>query len=190
MTHSNLVEIAYRWMLKNGGMTIAFKELKSMTEEIPDVVGFNSWESMVIECKVSRADFLKDKKKPHRAKGMGKWRFFICPDGLIRTEELPEKWGLIYVKDGRARIEYDCRKKYVQVPASHAIVGGLDNEFISVVRIADENIFEVDTQAERAIMFTVIRRLFIKGYVKRIYDKEYRRSTANDVIEANNINNI
>jgi len=49
---------------------VAFKELKTAGIEIPDVIGFGSGFSIVIECKVSRADFLQDKKKPHRAKDL------------------------------------------------------------------------------------------------------------------------
>lgn len=156
MTHKELVEKAYRWILKNGGMTVAFKELYSMASEIPDVIGFNSWESTVIECKASRSDFLCDNKKSHRTNGMGNWRFYCCPKGMIKKEELPEKWGLIYVDEkGKAKIEYDCRKKKVKKECAIT---------------ADENRFEADTMEERKMMFTVIRRLFIKGYVKHIYD--------------------
>lgn len=123
MTHKQLVEIAYRWVLKNGSVGIAFKELKSLSNEIPDVIGFGGWHSILIECKVSRSDFLSDKKKPHRAKGMGDWRFYCCPKGLIKVSELPEKWGLIYVDEKRkARIEYDCRKK--RMPCTPYTIGG------------------------------------------------------------------
>jgi len=77
-THKKLVEIAYRWLLNNGGVGVAFKELKSSADEIPDVIGFDSWHSILIEVKVSRSDFLSDKKKSHRSKGMGNWRFYCC----------------------------------------------------------------------------------------------------------------
>ncbi|MDH2636824.1 adenylosuccinate synthase [Acinetobacter nosocomialis] len=64
--------------------------------------------TVVLEAKVSRSDFLADRKKPHRAKpetGVGKWRYYICPQGLIKADELPEKWGLIYVSPaGRCKV--------------------------------------------------------------------------------------
>lgn len=56
--------------------------------------------TVVLEAKTSRSDFLVDRKKPHRVKpetGVGKWRYYICPTDLIKPNELPEKWGLIYV---------------------------------------------------------------------------------------------
>jgi hypothetical protein len=65
-THKELVEIAYKWILKNGSVGVAVKELYSLASEIPDVIGFGGWESVVIECKASRSDFLADKKKPKK----------------------------------------------------------------------------------------------------------------------------
>ncbi|MES3674623.1 hypothetical protein QC589_01570 [Halomonas elongata] len=48
--------------------------------------------------KVSRADFLADSKKRHRhAGGVGSWRYFMCPEGLISADELPVGWGLLWV---------------------------------------------------------------------------------------------
>jgi hypothetical protein len=178
ITHKQCVEIAYKWLLKNGGVGLAFKELVSIDREIPDVIGFDSWQSILIECKVTRADFLKDKKKKHREKGMGNWRFYCCPKGLIKVQELPAKWGLIYIDEkGKARIEYDCRVK--KVTCEYATGGWR-------VERADENRFEHDPVAERRIMYTALRRLFIKGYVKYIYDKQYSRSiTANELILLN-----
>ena len=190
MTHKEVIESAYRWVLKNGGMSIAFKELSSLASEIPDVIGFNGWESMVIECKVSRSDFLSDKKKPHRSKGMGNWRFYCCPKGLIKKEELPEKWGLIYVDEkGKAKIEYDCRRKKIKEPCVQEwqLKENPEGFYYRTTR-ADENWHEPDGMEERRLMFTVIRRLFIKGYVKYIYDKQYNKNTtANDLILLNEI---
>lgn len=72
--------------------------------ENPDVFGVRhgtGWDAgtIVIEVKVGRGDFLKDKEKPHRANpetGLGRWRYYLCPTGLIQPHEVPEKWGLIY----------------------------------------------------------------------------------------------
>lgn len=188
MTHKELVEIGYRWLLKNGGVGVAFKELKSIDAEIPDVIGFDSWQSILIEVKVSRSDFLSDKKKPHRAKGMGNWRFYMCPKGMIKKEELPEKWGLIYVdENGKSKIEYDCRTKRIM----EKCITEWDKEehpegFYYRTVLDEENRFDADLTAERRLMYTALRRLFIKGYVKYIYDKDYQRGiTPNDIIKAN-----
>src|SRR5690606_11606073 len=83
-THRSIIEIAYQWVLKNG-CGVAFKDLKCINSEIADVIGFGSGDySILIEVKVSRADFLADKKKSFRRnpeKGMGRYRFFAAPKG-------------------------------------------------------------------------------------------------------------
>lgn len=185
MTHKELVEIAYRWMLKNCGVGVAFKELSSLAREIPDVIGFDGWQSIVIECKVGRGDFLKDKKKPHRENGMGKWRFYCCPKGLIKVEELPAKWGLIYVDEkNKARITYDCRVKKVPIDEPYERDGQMITE--RWVR-DDENMFEPDMMEERRMMYTALRRLFKRGLMKHIYEQNYdqRVNDINEIIELN-----
>ncbi|UOX39929.1 coil containing protein [Vibrio phage V-YDF132] len=88
---------------KGGCMQVAFTEISSnQFKEIPDVFGFDQYgESCVVEVKVSRSDFLCDAKKPFRAKpetGMGDFRYYMCPTGIIKPEDLEgTKWGLIYV---------------------------------------------------------------------------------------------
>jgi hypothetical protein len=81
---------------------IVFIEKSTWNIEQPDVIGFNTSNSTVIECKLSRADFLSDKKKKFRINskiGMGNYRYYYCPHGLIKHNELPNKWGLIYLSD-------------------------------------------------------------------------------------------
>ena len=75
--------------------------------EIPDAIGWrpyahNGCGSTLVEVKVSRSDFLSDAKKQHRAShenGMGVYRYYMAPVGLIAVEELPHRWGLIEVTE-------------------------------------------------------------------------------------------
>jgi hypothetical protein len=56
--------------------------------------------SVVIECKVSRGDFVADANKSFRVKpqeGLGCERFYLAPAGLIAPSELPRDWGLLEV---------------------------------------------------------------------------------------------
>jgi hypothetical protein len=51
-----------------------------------------------VECKISRADFLADHKKPWRQQtdaALGCERFFLTPKNLARPDELPKGWGLL-----------------------------------------------------------------------------------------------
>lgn len=97
--HNNLTKLGAKW-LKKQGFSVVATEINSIgSREQPDVVGFRSSCSAIIEVKVSRADFLADAKKPERyieGTGLGNYRFYLCPHGMIRPEELPVKWGLLY----------------------------------------------------------------------------------------------
>jgi hypothetical protein len=153
LTHRKLVEIAYDWLIKRCGF--AFKELRSLSNERPDVLGFRSGESILVECKISRSDFLKDKSKTCRkiaGNGMGNYRLYCCPAGLIKKEELPEKWGLIYVNYlGKATLVHNCFNNK----------GG--NMYLS------DNRFEANLQEERSIFYTALRRLHIRKRLDEIY---------------------
>lgn len=100
MTHSILVARATTWLRRNG-FKVALPEVYTIGGEIPDAWGLDSCgDTCVIEVKVSRADFLRDRKKYHRRRpevGMGNWRYYMAPVGLIKPEELPECWGLLEV---------------------------------------------------------------------------------------------
>jgi hypothetical protein len=62
---------------------------------------------VLVECKVSRADFLADAAKPFRLKseeGMGSQRFYMAPAGMIRPNELPKQWGLLELQVRDVRV--------------------------------------------------------------------------------------
>jgi hypothetical protein len=114
LTHADLCAIAARWLKKplsaqGHGCQVAFTETRTsfLAGESPDAIGFRvstptyGGGSTIVECKVSRADFLQDGKKPHRAAGcgMGRFRYYASPEGMISPEEVPTGWGLIYVDE-------------------------------------------------------------------------------------------
>jgi hypothetical protein len=85
--------------LRRQGYLFAFSNLTSASHrEKPDVLAFNhKGTSLLIEVKVSRADFLADKKKPWREnpeKGIGETRVYLTPKGLLTHEEIPYGWQL------------------------------------------------------------------------------------------------
>lgn len=172
MTHKELVEIAYKWVLRRARCGIALKELDCASNgEIPDVLGFASWgHSVLVECKVSRTDFLCDKKKAFRLypeQGMGKFRFYCCPTGMIKKEELPEGWGLVYVSE---------KKKATLVYAPFSPCNRVNGDGFKLRNIISEHQF----------LYSALRRLFIRGLAPRIYDKEYQaRMKVDDIIKTN-----
>ena len=106
-SHQDLVEIGYKWVMRR--CSFAFMEMKTIGIEIPDVIGFNTHGTFVLEAKVSRADFIADHEKSFRSVprlATGDWRFYIAPTGLIDRFDLPLNWGLIEVDEkGRARLK-------------------------------------------------------------------------------------
>jgi len=159
ISHDDLCCIAERWLLKAKGCSFAFKEFVSLGTygEIPDAIGFRSGISILVECKASRSDFLSDKKKIFRrnpSKGMGTFRFFMCPAGLIHPDDLPERWGLVWVSDkGKAT-------QKVGPKGNSSFHGGSPFCFS-----------EKSTQSEYLMMCSALRRLHLRGVFKQIYDK-------------------
>ena len=105
ITHEYLVIISAKWLKKHkeniavpNCQTIALENMTA-TGETPDVIGWCSWASVIMEIKTSRQDFKKDLKKPFRESpslGAGDFRLYSCPKGLIKPDEIPRNWGLLY----------------------------------------------------------------------------------------------
>jgi len=101
--HSRLCKRALAFLNNSLKCQIAASEM-SYGREIPDAIGWRWDDSVLIECKVSRADFLRDRKKAFRKEGekaLGKYRFYLCPPGVIKPDDLPPRWGLLYA-EGRS----------------------------------------------------------------------------------------
>jgi hypothetical protein len=98
MTHARLVEMAEAW-LRRSRCGIVLSEQGCSSGEMPDAIGWKGRNhSIVIECKISRADFLADAGKPWRRNSeiaLGCERYFAAPMGILKVEEMPEGWGLL-----------------------------------------------------------------------------------------------
>ncbi len=142
ITHSDLVESAARWLRKENYIVIT--EMSDGVSEKPDAIGWRAGsETTLIECKISRSDFLSDKKKTSRqGLGMGDFRYYLAPEGLIGTHELPNRWGLLEYKNKRnhprtARFPMRHQEKDVHSEMGllcNALrrIGGLRKEGVSV----------------------------------------------------------
>lgn len=136
-THSELVLLANRWLRNQRNCGLAVREMGGSNAEIPDCIGWNATWSHLIEVKTSRSDFLADKSKPWRQeprKGMGMFRYYLAPTGIIEPEELPERWGLLnprglsqikMIKEPMPFDEYDLKSElWITVAASRRIQAG------------------------------------------------------------------
>lgn len=104
LSHDDLIGIGVKILKNTFNCGAIYKEPKSLNKEIPDIIGFRSEGSFVIEAKTSLKDFKNDLKKSFRLKsesGMGDWRFYITPKNLINQDMLPQCWGLIEVNKNR-----------------------------------------------------------------------------------------
>lgn len=102
MTHAQLVRMAERWLRTRYRCGIVLSEQSCASGETPDVIAWKGkCRSVVVECKISRADFLADREKPFRkdpTQGMGCERIYCVLKGLIAPAELPKGWGLLEVR--------------------------------------------------------------------------------------------
>ena len=98
MNHAFLVAKAVAW-LRRYRCGVVLSEQACVSGEMPDAIGWKrACHSVLVECKISRADFLADRNKPFRLNpqtGVGSERFYLVPKGLVRVEELPPGWGLL-----------------------------------------------------------------------------------------------
>ena len=111
MQHSTLVAMGIRWLSRQ--CSVVLYELSARTDETPDVIGWASGPgSVLIECKSSRSDFLRDRKKGVRRNprtGMGHRRYYLCPPDVILLTDLPAKWGLLWAWKNQIVVKREAR---------------------------------------------------------------------------------
>jgi hypothetical protein len=108
MTHQQFVRLAEQWLRGRYRCGIVLSEQSCASGETPDVIGWKgACRSVVVECKISRADFFADREKPFRKDpelGMGCERLYLLPQGIIAKHELPAKWGLLECKGRQVQL--------------------------------------------------------------------------------------
>jgi hypothetical protein len=106
LSHSDLVKIAAHWL--SGSMKCGAVLTEIGDTEKPDAIGWKATHSILVECKVTRSDFLIDRKKEfriHPDKGVGKYRFYLAPKCLLDAKEVQAVgWGLLETVGNRVRI--------------------------------------------------------------------------------------
>lgn len=100
-----------KWLGRN--CSVVLSEYATAALENPDVIGWAPEAgSVLVECKVTRADFLRDAGKAVRKspwEGMGHRRYYLCPGGVIQVKDLPPKWGLLWVEKGQVSVKREAR---------------------------------------------------------------------------------
>lgn len=148
-THDELVDIAVNWLRNSIGCGVVLSELVCAgSPETPDAWGYRDGSSILVECKTSRADFMKDKKKEFRKypeRGMGNYRVMLCPEGVIKPEDLIktyEGWGLLWVLE-------NGKVERVKFPQGNMLFRG---DILSYFE-------DLNVKSERSMMASMLRRI-------------------------------
>lgn len=151
--HNELCSLAVKFLTTAGSFKVVAKEMKCLAtevKEIPDVLAFNSKYTVLIECKTSRSDYIADFEKPVRKRpslGMGSYRYYFCEAGVIREQDLPVRWGLIWVhKDGRIQV----------------VRGPMPGKILAKDKVKFE--FKPNIRAERQFMYYMLMRAASHGH--------------------------
>ena len=110
MRHATLLQLGVRWLSRQ--CSVVLYESAGVKKEVPDVIGWAGPRAVLIECKVSRADYLRDAAKVTRTDpnvGMAQRRYYLCPAGLVQPADLPCKWGLLWADKGRITVQREAR---------------------------------------------------------------------------------
>ena len=143
--------IGKKWLKRNGCSVVVTEISNAYSKEIPDIFGFRYGETILIEAKISRSDFLSDKKKIFRQypdQGMGNYRYYLVPLGMIKENELPTGWSLL-----------ECSKS-----------GRIKANRVPHKKIGSFMMLKANREAERSLMYSMLRRLNTKiGDIDEIF---------------------
>ncbi len=121
LTHAELVQRGAMWLRNRRNCRVVLAEQTTGRGEIADVIGWKFGNcSFLLECKVSRADFYADRCKPFRVDpvlGMGAYRFFLAPAGVLTVEDVTGDWGLL---EARGRSIFVLKEAQPQPAHNHA----------------------------------------------------------------------
>lgn len=105
--HSYLVQRAARWLRGTRKCAVVATEKDpGQIPVVPDAIGWTrDGYSVVVECKVSRSDFLADARKKSRALGivLGDERWYLTAPGVVRPADLEPGVGLLELHGNTTR---------------------------------------------------------------------------------------
>lgn len=116
MTHHELCLLAAEWLHNSRGKNLTQPTCKWVAVELvcvggacrPDVFGWGDgigcgFAGVQIEVKMSRGDFLKDRRKTQASMpqyDLGFLKYYCCPEGIIHPDDLSPETGLLYESGG------------------------------------------------------------------------------------------
>lgn len=97
MTHADLVALAVPWLRRQKRCRLVVAELVTYAPCTPDALGWDAGGmTHHVECKVSRSDLLRDKRKMSHRGGWspGSWRWYLLAPG-VSAEGVDDAWGIL-----------------------------------------------------------------------------------------------
>lgn len=178
MTHDEMADFT-AYYLKNNGWHVAFSNMTdACAGEQPDALGIDIYgNSILCEIKTSRADFLSDQNKWHRKDpemGIGDYRVYVAPKGLLSVEDIPYGWMLWEVY-GQKRSMMRVVKGRKKVKNKHAVYGW-ETYVKTFVNTTKEEYYHFrdrnkDYRKEMDWLLKVIRRAEDEGIDMNLYSK-------------------
>ena len=183
MTHDDIADFAAQRLNKTGYDFACSNMTSAIHGEQPDVLGINAWgESILIEVKVSRSDFLADKKKPWRngeVKGIGDFRVYLTPKGLLSPSDIPYGW-MLWEVHGKTRPTIKIIKGKDKKMVSNPYFGGKQTNWNFVnCDLAEFNHFKEhgigkNYNQELTWMIKIMRRAIDDGFNPNKYANNYQ----------------
>lgn len=132
LTHDELIERGAAWLRGTHRCIVVLTEHTGSHEQ-PDVIGWNRrGQSILLECKCSRSDYHRDRRKPWRRdesqlpddyhRAHGRQRFYLLDvgfGGLPRP--LPEAWGFAWVRPTRVSVQIPAPVDPTWTPARDVV---------------------------------------------------------------------
>jgi len=117
-SHAFLVARAAQWLKNTRKCAVVLSEHVGGYSETPDAIGWKCGgrHSILVECKNSRADFFRDKKKIWRSTlmehdALGMQRYYMFPKGLFLDYSMVNpKWGILELSGNRVKVIRDAFK--------------------------------------------------------------------------------
>ncbi|MFH2141389.1 MAG: hypothetical protein ABIJ97_03125 [Bacteroidota bacterium] len=96
--HDRLIKMGIAWLDIFCDLVIP-EPYNNNVGEIPDIIGYKNGGRItyLIECKSSRTDFENEWKKGKRIEygGMGNYRYYLIPEGMVESQEIDTAWGIL-----------------------------------------------------------------------------------------------
>ena len=132
MTHHELCLLAAQWLQSKNKLWSEPRCKYVVVEMVclgspchPDVFGWGDGTGrghagVQIEAKMSHNDFKRDEKKKQKLNpqfDLGAMKYYCCPNGIIKPEELPQDIGLLYEIDGKIEVIKEANHRQDKTPS-------------------------------------------------------------------------